>query len=99
MAADIENKFGVVPKLIGGHNAIFDVAINGSVVYTNNKQCGQFPTHEQIFEDVRKYKEPVSEEHQAENVHEKVSNAPCCPSPSKGGSNSCGPSSSNNCCG
>ena len=90
MAADIENKFGVVPKLIGGHNAIFDVAVNGSVVYTNNKQCGQFPTHEQIFEEVRKYKEPVSEKDQAENVHEKVSNAPCCPSPSDGGSNCCG---------
>jgi predicted Rdx family selenoprotein len=98
LAADIENKFGVVPKLIGGHNAIFDVAVNGSVVYTNNKQCGQFPTHEQIFEEVRKYKDPVSEEHQAENVHKKVSIAPCCPSPSDGGSNGCDPSSSDNCC-
>ena len=87
MAAAIENKFGVVPKLIGGHNAIFDVAINGSVVYTNNKQCGQFPTYEQIFEEVRKYKEPVDQE---ETSHEKVSIAPCCPSPSKGGSNCCG---------
>jgi hypothetical protein len=89
LAADIENKFGVVSKLIGGHNAIFDVAINGSVVYTNNKQCGQFPTHEQIFEEVRKYKEPVSEEDQEENVPEKVSIAPCCPSPSDGSNNCC----------
>ena len=87
MAAAIENKFGVVPKLIGGHNAIFDVAINGSVVYTNKKQCGQFPTHEQIFEEVQKYKEPVDQE---ETSHEKVSIAPCCPSPSDGGSNCCG---------
>jgi hypothetical protein len=39
---------------------ISPVAINDSVVYTNNKQCGQFPTHEQIFEEVRKYKDPVS---------------------------------------
>ena len=86
MAAAIENKFGVVPKLIGGHNAIFDVAINGSVVYTNNKQCGQFPTHEQIFEEVQKHKDPVDQE---ETSHEKVSIAPCCPSPSDGGSNCC----------
>jgi hypothetical protein len=99
LAADIENKFGVVPKLIGGHNAIFDVAINGSVVYTNNKQCGQFPTHEQIFEEVQKYRDPVSAEDQKKTSRMKLSIAPCCPSPSEGGNNSCGPSSSDNCCG
>jgi hypothetical protein len=46
---------GVAAKLTGGHNAIFEVAINGSVVYTNNKQCGHFPTHEQILEAVQNY--------------------------------------------
>lgn len=83
LAAAIENKFGVVARLVGGHNAVFDVAINGNVVYTNNKQCGQFPTHEQIFEEVRKYKDSVSGGDQKENVYEKVSVAPCCPSPSR----------------
>jgi hypothetical protein len=89
LAAAIEQKFGVLPKLVGGHDAIFEVAVNNSVVYTNQKQCGQFPTHEQIFDEVRKYKDPIAVENQKEDFHEEVSISPCCPLPSEGGGNCC----------
>lgn len=56
MAATIESEFGIIAELKEGHNAIYKVTINGNVVYTNQNRCGQFPTNEEILQEVRKYK-------------------------------------------
>jgi len=59
LAAAIEKKFGYTAKLKGGHNGIYEVTINGNVVYTNQGKCSQFPTNEEIIGDIRKYKDPL----------------------------------------
>lgn len=56
MAAAIEGEFGIIAELKEGHNAIYKVTIDGNVVYTNQSRCRQFPTNEEILQEVRKYK-------------------------------------------
>lgn len=68
LAAAIEKKFGITAKLKEGHNSIYEVAINGNVVYTNQSACGQFPTDEEIFQEIRKYKDPLPREEGKENM-------------------------------
>lgn len=59
LAAAIHEKFGVTPKLVDGHNGIYEVTANGKVLYTNHGKCGQLPTNEQILIEFRKYKDPL----------------------------------------
>lgn len=59
MAAAIEKKFGITAKLKEGHNGIYEVTINGNVVYTNQGKFGQLPTNEEILGEIRKYKDPL----------------------------------------
>ena len=38
-----------------GHGGIFEVAIDDQVIYTNLKECGRLPEHEEIFQKIREY--------------------------------------------
>lgn len=68
LAAAIEKKFGIIAKLEEGHNGIYEVVVNGNVVYTNQSACGQFPTDEEVFQEIRKYKDPLPREEGKENM-------------------------------
>ena len=52
MQAAIKNEFGLTADLEGGHSGIFDVAIDGEVVYSKD-QTYRFPTDEEIFGKIR----------------------------------------------
>jgi len=50
LAAAIEERFGIRPELVKGGDGIFRVAVNGSILFDKGRECGGFPTNEQIFE-------------------------------------------------
>ena len=53
LAATIENAFEVEVALIEGHDGIFEVTLDGSVVHSNNGQCSQgFPADGEIVEQL-----------------------------------------------
>ena len=58
LAASIQDKFGIVADLIEGHNGIYEVAVNGNVIYSNKGICSQRPKEEQIFEEIQKHAAP-----------------------------------------
>jgi selT/selW/selH-like putative selenoprotein len=43
----------VKPKLVEGHDGVFDVTINGELAYSKDKACGGFPEEEEIFRLIR----------------------------------------------
>ena len=53
LSAAIESRFGVVAKLEEGHGGIYEVRINGDVVFNNFEQGGRLPTDAQIFREIR----------------------------------------------
>jgi len=57
LAADIEKVFGLSTVLKEGHGGVFEVTINGQVVYTNAGVCGRLPETEEIMGRVRGYTE------------------------------------------
>ena len=52
MQAAIKQEFGLTADLKGGHGGVFDVAIDGEVVYSKD-QTYRFPTNEEIFAKIR----------------------------------------------
>jgi predicted Rdx family selenoprotein len=59
LAARIKEIFGTSPRLIEGHNGIYEVAINRQVVVTNQGKCGGIPTDEEILQEIRKHIAPL----------------------------------------
>lgn len=55
LAAAIKNKFGITARLTEGHNGIYEVAVNGTVIYSNQGSCSQRPKEEEIFREIQKY--------------------------------------------
>lgn len=55
LAAAIKNAFGFTADLLEGHNGIFEVAIGGQVVYTNQKECGRLPENEEILQKLQEH--------------------------------------------
>ncbi len=53
MQAAIKNEFGVTADLKGGHDGVFDVAMDGEVVYSKDKTY-RFPTNDEVFAEIRK---------------------------------------------
>lgn len=49
MAAAIKERFKVDPELIKGRGGIFDVKVDGDLVFSK-KQVGRFPTDDEILE-------------------------------------------------
>lgn len=70
LAAAIENKFGTNVKMIEGHNGVYDVAVNGNLIFTNQGKCNQRPKEEQIFDEIQKQLTLLH----AENLDEKRRN-------------------------
>ena len=59
LVARIKDIFGITPQLVGGHNGIYEVAINGQVLVTNRGKCNRIPTDEEILQEIRKHKFPL----------------------------------------
>ena len=57
LAAAIKDKLGITAKLKKGHGGIFEVAIDGKVLYTNRNVCGSFPTEDDILRKTKEYSE------------------------------------------
>lgn len=55
MAALIKDKLGITAKLKKGHGGIFEVAIDGKVLYTNRNVCGSFPGEEELVEKTEEF--------------------------------------------
>jgi selT/selW/selH-like putative selenoprotein len=51
LQAAIKNKYGITANLKEGAGGIFEVAINGKTVYSNQTTY-RFPTNEEIFEKI-----------------------------------------------
>ena len=45
----MENKLGVTAELIPGNNGIFDVAVDGKIIYSKH-QTGRFPEDQEIVD-------------------------------------------------
>ncbi len=54
MQAAIKQEFGLTADLKGGHGGVFDVTIDGEVVYSKD-QTYRFPTNEEIFARIREH--------------------------------------------
>ena len=52
MAATIEREIGVQPELIKGDNGVFDVVVDGDLVYSKD-QTGRFPEDEEVLVKLR----------------------------------------------
>ncbi len=51
MAAKLEEMFAVQPEMIGGSGGIFDVVIDGELVYSKFKEGG-FPDEKKLLMDL-----------------------------------------------
>jgi hypothetical protein len=60
LAARIEAEFGITPELIGGHGGIYELSIDGAVVYSNRGSCGQIPEDEELFREIRRHQGDLS---------------------------------------
>ena len=52
MAATIDREFGVQPQLIEGSGGVFDVKIDGQLIFSKHDQ-GRFPQHDEIVDLIR----------------------------------------------
>ena len=59
LVARIKEIFGITPQLVGGHNGIYEVTINGQVLVTNRGKCNRIPTDEEILQEIRKRRSPL----------------------------------------
>jgi selT/selW/selH-like putative selenoprotein len=53
LQAAIKKEFGLTADLKGGHGGVFDVALDGEVVYSKDK-THRFPTDDEVFAEIRK---------------------------------------------
>lgn len=51
MAAAIKKKFNVDAEMIKGGGGIFDVKLNGDLIYSK-KQTGRFPTDNEVLQAI-----------------------------------------------
>ena len=54
LAAEIENKFGVKPELVPGHGGIYEVVVDGEIVFTNHSE-GHIPEHEEVLQKIQQH--------------------------------------------
>ncbi|MBI9046745.1 MAG: Rdx family protein [Anaerolineaceae bacterium] len=56
MAAAIQKKFGVDVNLVEGHHGIYEIAIDGESIFSNqNKGSNGFPSNGEIFQRISVY--------------------------------------------
>lgn len=51
MAATLKKELGVTPKLIEGGNGIFDVTVDGKLIFSK-KETHRFPEHDEILKAI-----------------------------------------------
>jgi len=52
LADAISEKFGLTPKLVGGAGGIFDVQVDGSLIFSKH-QTGRFPEVQEIIDAIQ----------------------------------------------
>ena len=52
LAASIEQAIGVQPTLVEGSGGVFDVTVDGCLIYSKHA-TGQFPEEEEILKQLR----------------------------------------------
>ncbi len=52
MAAEIKNKFGVEPTLMKGSGGIFDVKVDGKLIFSKHVE-GRFPEHDEVLDPLQ----------------------------------------------
>ena len=52
MAASLKKEFGVDAELIQGGGGIFDVKLDGKLIYSKH-EMGRFPEHDEVIDAVR----------------------------------------------
>ena len=60
LASAIQEQFGMAAVLEEGRQGIFEVKLNGNVIYNNFEQGGRLPVNEEIFREIRKTVAPVA---------------------------------------
>ena len=55
MAAAIKKNLGITAKLKKGHGGIFEVVIDGKVLYTNRNVCSSLPTVAEIVKKTEEF--------------------------------------------
>jgi predicted Rdx family selenoprotein len=78
LAAAIEDSFGITAILKEGHGGIFEITVNSELIYSNQKECGQFPEKEVIFQEIGKYRDPLPDTEIKEKTPHAESAAPSC---------------------
>jgi predicted Rdx family selenoprotein len=53
VAAAIKREFQVEAKLLAGHNGVFQVSVDGELVFNNEMKCGPMPKPEDIIPKIR----------------------------------------------
>jgi predicted Rdx family selenoprotein len=51
----IQSGFGIPVELKEGHNGIFEISMNGKVVYNNNNSATVVPTEGEVLDIITKY--------------------------------------------
>jgi selT/selW/selH-like putative selenoprotein len=52
LQAAIKKEFGVTASLQGGHAGVFDVTLDGTLIYSKHETY-RFPTNEEVFAGIR----------------------------------------------
>lgn len=68
LADAIADTFGVRPQMIEAHNGVFEVLLNGEMIYTNQSACSRVPTVPEALEVLARHIEPLpGKTHRAKN--------------------------------
>jgi hypothetical protein len=59
LADAVKDTFGIPANLIEGHNGIYEVTVNGDIVYTNRGKCSRLPTIGEVLKEIGNYKAPL----------------------------------------
>jgi selT/selW/selH-like putative selenoprotein len=51
----IQSGFGIPVELKEGHNGIFEISMNGKVIYNNNNSATMVPTEGEVLDIITKY--------------------------------------------
>jgi selT/selW/selH-like putative selenoprotein len=78
LAAAIEDNFGTTATLKEGHGGIFEITVNNDLIYSNQKEGGQFPEKEVILQEIGKYTDPLPDTEIKEETPHAESAAPSC---------------------
>ena len=57
MAAAVEDRFHIKPKLIEGSGGVFEVAVDGKLIFSKKKE-GRFPENDEILKSLTALKNP-----------------------------------------